>query len=29
VTPFVRDRASLDLWSQDFFHQIVERIEPV
>ena len=26
VTPFVRDRRSLDIWSKDFFHDVVSRI---
>ncbi|MFH0909862.1 MAG: nucleotidyl transferase AbiEii/AbiGii toxin family protein [bacterium] len=29
VTRFVRDKASLELWSTDFFLQIVDRIETV
>ncbi len=27
VAPFVRDRRSLEVWSQDFFLQVIERIE--
>lgn len=27
VAPFARDRRSLDVWSQDFFLQVIERIE--
>lgn len=29
VSRFVRDKAALQLWSKDFFRQIVDRIEPV
>ena len=27
VAPFVRDRRSLEVWSQDFFLHLIERIE--
>ena len=27
VAPFVRDRRSLEVWSQDFFQQVIDRIE--
>ncbi len=27
VAPFVRDRRSLEVWSRDFFRQVIERIE--
>jgi hypothetical protein len=27
VAPFVRDRRSLEVWSPDFFRQVIERIE--
>jgi predicted nucleotidyltransferase component of viral defense system len=27
VAPFVRDRRSLEVWSQDFFLQVIEKIE--
>ena len=27
VAPFVRDRRSLDVWSQDFFLQVIDTIE--
>jgi hypothetical protein len=27
VAPFVRDQRSLEVWSQDFFLQVIERIE--
>ena len=27
VAPFVRDQRSLDVWSQDFFLQVIDRIE--
>ena len=27
VAPFVGDRRSLEVWSQDFFLQVIERIE--
>jgi len=29
VVRFVRDRRALDVWSPDFFHEVVERILPV
>ena len=29
VTPFARDQRALDIWSPDFFRQIVSRIVPV
>lgn len=29
VAPFVRDRRALEVWSADFFHQIIERLEAV
>ena len=29
VAPFVRDRRSLEVWSADFFHDVVSRIKPV
>lgn len=27
VSPFVRDQRSLDVWSHEFFLQVIERIE--
>jgi hypothetical protein len=27
VTPFVRDHRSLEVWSQDFFLHVIDRIE--
>ena len=27
VAPFVRDQRSLEVWSQDFFLQVIDRIE--
>lgn len=29
VEPFVRDAGALKIWSKDFFHSIIRRIEPV
>ena len=29
VAPFVRQRRSLEVWSQDFFLQLIDRIEAV
>lgn len=29
VEPFVRDAGSLQIWSKDFFHSIIRKIEPV
>jgi hypothetical protein len=26
VTPFIRDKRALDVWSQDFFSQIIKKI---
>jgi hypothetical protein len=26
VTPFIRDKRALDVWSQDFFSQTIKRI---
>ena len=29
VAPFVRDRRALEVWSQEFFRSIIERIAPI
>lgn len=29
VSPFIRDPRSLDVWSRDFFRNIVERVKPI
>jgi hypothetical protein len=29
VYPFIIDKRSLDVWSQDFFRQIIPRIKPI
>lgn len=29
VEPFIKDPRALEVWSRDFFHQLVQRIEPI